>query len=1166
MINSLIRDVSDFTKTYESQVLKGSSEDMTEKYRKCRASTEEIAKVLFESTKSESTSETAAKVTKDLTEYDLLIQKGEDLELLMKINEATEAIQPELITNQADEVVNFLKNEVLNNKDHHKYILEKLKKRENIYADFLYKLAQENPNSFCGNILLLMSDCAVSNKKEIALAIAQREWGALNLAENIEKFSIAKEADRKKIALAIAQREWGALNLAENIGKFSIAEEADRKKIAVAIAQHERGALNLAENIGKFSIAKEADRKKIAVAIAQHERGAERLAYNIDKFSIAKEADRKEIALAIAQREWGALNLAENIGKFSIAEEADRKEIAFAIARHNIGAESLAYNIDKFSLSEADRKEIALAIAQREWGALNLAENIGKFSLSEADRKKIALAIARHNIGAGSLAANIDKFLLSDEASRKEVALAISQYAVGATGLIMNYGKFKIKDMDFERVAVRMAFRWPSTLKAMKRHLQISKALKDDPSLETIREFPTKSDFVDIENVNERKKVMILPIELFGGKLGGIEDKIKPLRDELGRDDPNLQTIKDYYRLDSAERPKFKDYKKACNKLFTMFKGSKETKPLAELSKGLIEKGEFWAPIYDCVEGISKLHDSDLQYDLTHWMVYSAFRLLESSPEINTDTPFNSQVFKMIYNVRDNDLRYHLANLFALQIPHKSKKDHQKYMNALMSPPSAALAKVLLNDLKETHPEVNFDSFAASLKKKTKFLKDGNKQKVLYNALAGLEKSDRITTAQINDVLKHFSRLNDKELVPELRALSSIISLKKETSLSIDLRGSEKMQLTENSSKAFSELLPGLNISDPSHFSDLYFGSREPGALAVYVTGMLKLPQSESETLLSTVKQFIEEVDSGSFHTSRYEDSEHLDRIAEADPKILEEWKKGKVGRLSEYLAGEVKPDVIKDIIDSIKTKIVTDRHLPIENLPKVAKEYRIEVEASEAFHELDNLLLNLIRDSDLLTTQYLDQILEELSKLPGDQVENFTHDVQSFREGLKPKVAKEIEKWKIVDSDDPLDLFLSGTEVGGSCQRVDGTPGLNKALMGYVMDGKHRILAVKDNRGRIVERLILRLLFDEKNKKPVLFFERIYPKTAKYGNALKNFAKERAEELGVPLVSKETTTETKYDGSLISYSSKAPYEYCDAAGGIQSGKFEISDCYQIAA
>ncbi len=1013
---------------------------------------------------------------------------------------------------------------------------------------------------------------------KMALTLAHHREAAPTLADKVEEISLS-DAHRKDLALEIARWPQGAGRLVININGFNIHDEESRYRIALAIAESSWGAEDLAQNINQFSLS-DAHKNKIALAIAKHKKGAKYLIRNFESFFSKDEKDRKDILVAIAHHEKRAVELVHKIEEFSLEEEGHRKEIALVIARHGQGAVHLAPKINKFSIkNQADLNEIAHVMTEHELGTSYLISYFDKFSiLKKSNRKAIALEIAESGNNLGMLIANIDKFRLEKESDRKEIALAVLEHKEGAIKLMEKYGykKLRIDDTDFEREVVRLASRWPDLLPLVKEYLKNSEILEDDSSFDAIRQFPTRPAFKEIQDVNEKRQLLFRPFDLAEVKLEEvkkrIEEKMAPLSENFP-DDPNLEIIKNYYSLEPKGRPSLKDHQAACKAFRKKIRKHKDVKRLNPLILNLEQEGTFWAPIYDCVEAILEI-DGDLQYELTHWMNYSLFRLLETREKSKIGPPFESQLLKKIYNVRDGALRFHLVTLFAEQMSRTDWKE-------TISPSYAFMTKILLNDLKKSHPEINTDCLTQTLGKRAGIFKDGEKAKILYNALWGLKKSVRVNTDTINAIFDHLSRsekkslpeggetkslvLDDTTFLLELKALNALVGLKKESSITFDSSDINKEQLIKNLSQVFDEPMPGLVISDSTRFSEYFFGDRQPGALAIYVAGLLKLSPSDSEALLRTVKTFIEEVDADTFQSSRYQKSETLDRIAETSPQVLEKWKKEKSGALADYLQADVGQDIARQIIESIETKIVADSHLPLNKLPKVAEFYAIKIDPSESFDDLDTLLLNLIQKPDLLTVDYLEEILEALRELPENEVGEFINDVMSFKEGLKPTVPKRIETWTIVDSDDPLDLFLAGTEVGGSCQRVDGNPKLNKALMGYVMDGKHRILAVKDSRGQILERFILRLLIDKETNKPVLFFERIYPATAKYRSALLNFAKERAKELGVPLVSKETVAKGKYKGSLVSYPSKAPYEYSDAARGIQTRGFELSGCYQHA-
>src|SRR5690348_13928034 len=143
------------------------------------------------------------------------------------------------------------------------------------------------------------------------------------------------------------------------------------------------------------------------------------------------------------------------------------------------------------------------------------------------------------------------------------------------------------------------------------------------------------------------------------------------------------------------------------------------------------------------------------------------------------------------------------------------------------------------------------------------------------------------------------------------------------------------------------------------------------------------------------------------------------------------------------------------------------------------------------------------------------------------------------------------LEKWKkgslysekqydVVDTDDPCDLLLSGTEVG-SCQSVDAEPAFSKCLVAYLMDPKIRMMAAKNKDGVIVARCMMRLLWDKQTKSFVLFQEENYPQGGdpSFADMLNRACKKRAEELGVALLTKDKYAQEDQVTTLQSFKGK---------------------------
>jgi hypothetical protein len=114
-------------------------------------------------------------------------------------------------------------------------------------------------------------------------------------------------------------------------------------------------------------------------------------------------------------------------------------------------------------------------------------------------------------------------------------------------------------------------------------------------------------------------------------------------------------------------------------------------------------------------------------------------------------------------------------------------------------------------------------------------------------------------------------------------------------------------------------------------------------------------------------------------------------------------------------------------------------------------------------------------------------------------------------------------------------------------------------------------MIAVKNEKGEIVARAILRILWDEKAQTPVLFKERVYRRLNLDDKMLKALDKmfiERSLSLHIPLVTSADFGDSfpSYPNPIASLGSKAPFEYVDAGDGVTDGKFVINNSRIIRA
>ncbi|MSR85013.1 hypothetical protein EXS71_01050 [Candidatus Uhrbacteria bacterium] len=204
--------------------------------------------------------------------------------------------------------------------------------------------------------------------------------------------------------------------------------------------------------------------------------------------------------------------------------------------------------------------------------------------------------------------------------------------------------------------------------------------------------------------------------------------------------------------------------------------------------------------------------------------------------------------------------------------------------------------------------------------------------------------------------------------------------------------------------------------------------------------------------------------------------------------------------------------------------------------------------------------------------------LFRELKKAAEDYPD-FVRDV-GVLEGIantaanRGKQAVLIAGLRVEESEDP-DLGLRmGTDVEGSCQNLAGSANLNRNLISYIMDGKIKTLFVRDGQGLMIARSIMRVLYDEKKKTPVIHLEQSYHRSGsqviEYSNRLfLALAKTKARALGYPLVlsSRFRVAEktTPYPNDILSYGGPGAVEYVDNLGNDPVGG-QPDQRYTIAA
>jgi hypothetical protein len=197
--------------------------------------------------------------------------------------------------------------------------------------------------------------------------------------------------------------------------------------------------------------------------------------------------------------------------------------------------------------------------------------------------------------------------------------------------------------------------------------------------------------------------------------------------------------------------------------------------------------------------------------------------------------------------------------------------------------------------------------------------------------------------------------------------------------------------------------------------------------------------------------------------------------------------------------------------------------------------------------NEIETLVLELSQAS---TQDKKIELIEELEEKIPDDCE-LKNDIRGLKKLL---LQRDDDSFGIVDTVNVWDLFLRGTEVMGSCQRVDGNPSLTVCLLDALFDGKIRMLAIKAPDKKIKLRALIKLMIDEDDQ-PALFLERIYPLgTPEIKRQFVEAAKLKAKTMGIKLYEGEGET------ILSSYACASPFEYVDAGRkGVTSGWYDIA-------
>jgi len=341
------------------------------------------------------------------------------------------------------------------------------------------------------------------------------------------------------------------------------------------------------------------------------------------------------------------------------------------------------------------------------------------------------------------------------------------------------------------------------------------------------------------------------------------------------------------------------------------------------------------------------------------------------------------------------------------------------------------------------------------------------------------------------------------------------------------------------------------------------FGSfRDKKALFTYYRALQILPEEQKIKALASLSLYVNAVLRGNYPAVCYDPktNPHLEKVFAADPTLAAKWcahdKPKEIFLSPDTQSARKNLDLRRYFHD----KLIVDKHLDLESYPQLREVLMgVNVDVEGVKKPLEKTLIALIQGK--IPPMHL---FEEVSKILPLASGELAIDLKALQ-----NMVRQIRKgvYTVKESSDPCDRLLIGTEINGSCQRVNGGAHLNKCLVGYLLNGEISAIVVKDETDQLVARSIIRLLLDAKTGKPVVLQERMYsnihhPLIEESINAQ---AAAVAKRLGIPLVSKEVGQGPLYPNHLIFHGGLAPFAYCDALGrAIQPGD-EIADCFILS-
>jgi hypothetical protein len=1032
----------------------------------------------------------------------------------------------------------------------------------------IIELAKTNLKNHPYGLSTYFRNLKIKNERDrIELALLSAKENGEYTAKHIENFEISDQQALIEIATLCAHENPG--QTAHHFDYFKIKDPKARYTIARYCMEH-----NCANFIRNFDIPDEQDRIELARISAQS--NAEKTSIYLEDFKITDQAVLVELARTCIENSKGVA--ARNIIFFKIESKKILLELAYRAAELNGSATACA--IEDFKVVyEKDRIEIAKLCSSNEYHTV--AYHIGKFNISD-EKALIEIAKLCAKQSGGDTAQQIRKFMIIDAQAHYEIALLCAE---NSAEMLENLDEFRIKDEEqLYEIAIRCAENDPQkTIKFIPQFgfqneskiVAIARVCAAQVPFETAGRIP----LLGLKNPENLYHLFLDCILQNEGALYWI--------DRL----PSVEKLKNFNNIYKVIRSR----EAHVNRVLDLF-----TKEVGLLACSVENKKKLMTLLHKMAQ-----QDLFVQYATREWFLRSLMLSKRMSAD-DLNWLLDKNFWDELFHLHDPILRTELtSSLFSIEgFAEVITICKGKYGFSLLSFPFTQMKKLGLDQkrLRELSDKLH------------QLFKSPTEVRLLIHSILVISNS-KILKAHHRvrgfnkvffDPVEH-NLYGKQTILKNLNAAKGLLDLKNS-----DWVESEK-ELPELFQECFEKIIPVGQIDGDfaALFESKFGSSRNSNAIITYAADLKTL---NDPLVLPCLGRYVRTVFDGTFKSSRYEtkDNKHLETVFLHDEQLMKKWSDDDELSLDEIVVDDDdEPDF--NPREWIQRVLISDHHLGDVKLPYLERYYGGEVIAVELKNDLQkamkqaeiNLVLKKLQEApenkeclselkrlkkeaqdtkkntqvsllllqeacialaEALPKNYI-KLLEKIHGIlvrianqpTGFKNSEFQTNVKEMMDLMKTQQKKLAETdVKVVMTDDPIDLLLCGTDIFGSCQRIGGSPALNKGLLGYLIDGKNRLLAIKDSSGRIVTRCLLRLLWD--GEKPVLYRDRMYPGYPERWrqNALNALARKIANKLNVPLTSSDKGK--PYGKDLFALGGPAPYEYCDGSGGVQkNGEFTIS-------